>query len=149
MRVIKETMRLYPPAWGILRQAAEDDVIDDWQIKKGDAIVLAPYAVHRMEKYWSDPEKFDPDRFLSERMKDKPKYAYFPFGGGQRLCIGNNFALLEMQAALAILCQRFDFSVPENFKLELEATVTLRPKNGVQLRIENLVKTQKFASHPR
>lgn len=142
MRVIKETMRLYPPAWGILRQAAEDDVIGDWLIKKGDTVVLAPYAVHRMERYWSEPEKFDPNRFLPERMKDKPKYAYFPFGGGQRLCIGNNFALIEMQVALAILCQQFDFSLPEDFRLELEATVTLRPKNGVTLRVEGLVEAK-------
>jgi cytochrome P450 len=139
MRVIKETMRLYPPAWGILRQVGDDDVIDGWLLKKSDSVVLSPYAVHRMEKYWEDPERFDPDRFLPERMKDKPKYCYFPFGGGQRLCIGNNFALIEMQVVLAILCSRFDFKLPENFRLELEATVTLRPKKGLPLRVENLV----------
>lgn len=139
MRVIKETMRLYPPAWGILRQVGEDDVIDGWLLKKGDTVVLSPYAVHRLEKYWGEPERFDPNRFLPERMKDKPKYSYFPFGGGQRLCIGNNFALMEMQVVLAILCSRFDFTLSENFCLELEATVTLRPKKGLPLRVENLV----------
>jgi cytochrome P450 len=139
MRVIKETMRLYPPAWGILRQAAGDDVIDGWLVPKGDTVVLSPYAVHRMEKYWEEPGKFDPDRFLPERMNGKPKYSYFPFGGGQRLCIGNNFALIEMQVALAILCSRFDFRVPENFRLELEATVTLRPRHGLQMQVEHLV----------
>ena len=130
----------YPPAWGILRQVAEDDLIDDWLLKKGDTVVLSPYAVHRMEKYWEDPERFDPDRFLPERMKHKPKYSYFPFGGGQRLCIGNNFAMLEMQTVLAILCSSFNFHVPENFRLELEPTVTLRPKNGLSMRLQSIVK---------
>ncbi len=139
MRVIKESMRLYPPAWGILREAGEDDVIDGWLIKKSDSIVLAPYAVQRMEKYWEKPEKFDPDRFLPERIKDKPKYSYFPFGGGQRLCIGNNFALMEMQIVLALICPEFDFRIPDGFRLELEPTVTLRPKNGLPLIVESTV----------
>lgn len=131
--VIKEAMRLYPPAWGILREAAKDDVIDGHLIKKGDSIVLPPYAVQRSERYWPEPEKFDPERFSAERMKGVHRYAYFPFGGGARLCIGNNFAMMEMQIIMALVCKKFSFSLPPNFKLELDALVTLRPRHGLQL----------------
>ncbi|MCW5906775.1 MAG: cytochrome P450 [Chitinophagales bacterium] len=129
--VIKESMRLFPPAWGVLREAAADDVIDGYLIKKGDSIVLSPYAVQRMEKYWDEPLKFDPDRFLPERIKHVHKYAYFPFGGGQRLCIGNNFAMMEMQIIVALACKHFNFTLAGNFALELEPLITLRPKHGV------------------
>lgn len=137
-RVIKEAMRLYPPAWGILREAAQDDVIDGYLIKKGDSVVLSPYAVQRLETYWENPTQFDPDRFLPERMKNIPKYAYFPFGGGQRLCIGNNFAMMEMQIILAMACRQYNFTLAEGFELELEPLVTLRPKNGVKIHLTPL-----------
>ena len=132
-RAVKEAMRLYPPAWIIGREATRDDVMGDYLIKKGDTLMLFPYLTHRDVRYWEDPLTFDPDRFLPERMKDKPRYAYFPFGGGARLCIGNNFAMMEMQIILALICSRFDFSVPDDFKLKLEALVTLRPKGGMPL----------------
>ena len=140
-QVIEETMRLYPPAWGIVREVGADDVIDDWQIKKGDNIVVAPYIVHRIEKYWDDPETFDPGRFHPEKIKERPKYSYFPFGGGQRLCIGNNFAMMEMQIILATLCPRFDFALPDDFKLELDPLVTLRPKCGMPIKIKALARS--------
>ncbi|MES2619779.1 MAG: cytochrome P450 [Bacteroidota bacterium] len=136
--VIKESMRLYPPAWGVLREAAKDDVIDGHLIKKGDSIVMSPYAVQRMEKYWENPLKFDPDRFSTERMKNIHRYAWFPFGGGQRFCIGNNFAMMEMQIVLALACTQFNFTLADNFKLELEPLVTLRPKHGVMVKLQKM-----------
>ena len=136
-RVIKEAMRLYPPAWIIGREASRDDVIGGYQIRKGDTLMLMPYIMHRQERYWPDPLRFDPDRFMPEQSKDRPRLAYFPFGGGSRLCIGNNFAMMEMQIMLALICSRFDFSVPENFKLELEALVTLRPKGELPLMVKD------------
>ena len=132
-RAVKEAMRLYPPAWIIGREATRDDVVGEYRIAKGDTIMLVPYIMHRQERYWPDPMRFDPDRFLPDNMKDTPRYAYFPFGGGARLCIGNNFAMMEMQIMLALICSRYEFSVPENFKLELEALVTLRPKGELPL----------------
>ncbi len=132
-RVIKESMRLFPPAWIMARVALKDEVMDGYQIKKGDTMVMSPYAVHHLARLWPDPEKFDPDRFLPERLKLMHKYAYFPFGGGARLCIGNNFAMMEMQIILAMIAPRFKFAIPENFKLELEPLVTLRPKGGLKL----------------
>ncbi|MBS1594801.1 MAG: cytochrome P450 [Bacteroidetes bacterium] len=137
-RAVKEVMRLYPPAWIIGREATQDDVIGDYLIKKGDTMMLFPYLTHRMEQYWEEPLRFDPDRFLPERMKDRPRYAYFPFGGGARLCIGNNFAMMEMQLILALICSRYKFSVPDGFRLELEALVTLRPKGELRLGVRRV-----------
>ena len=134
--VIKESMRLYPPVWGITRDASREDVIGGYRIKKGDSIAMSPYAVHRLEKYWENPLKFDPERFSPERMKNIHRYAWFPFGGGQRFCIGNNFAMMEMQIVIALACTQFNFTLTENFKLELEPLVTLRPKHGVMMKLE-------------
>jgi cytochrome P450 len=132
-RVIKEAMRLYPPAWIIGREATADDVVDGYLIRRGDTIMMMPYITQRLERYWPDPLRFDPDRFLPEAMKDKPRYAYFPFGGGARLCIGNNFAMMEMQIILALLCSRYKFSVAPGYEPVLEALVTLRPKGALTL----------------
>ncbi len=141
--VIKESMRLFPPAWAITREVAKDDIIDGYLLKKGDSIVMSPYAIQRLEKYWDEPEKFQPERFASDKLKQIHRYAYFPFGGGARLCIGNNFAMMEMQIILALACSKFNFTLPENFHFELEALVTLRPKNGVEIKIERNEKVDK------
>src|SRR5690606_23919560 len=116
--VIKESMRRFPPACRILRQAAKDDVRDGYVMKKGKSVVLSSYAVQGMEKYWENPKQFEPERFLHERIKHVHKCAYLPFGGGKRLCIGNNFAMMEMQIILALVCPKFDFTLAEHFKLE-------------------------------
>jgi cytochrome P450 len=136
-RAVKEAMRLYPPAWIIGREATRDDVVEGYLIRKGDTLMMFPYLTHRQERYWPDPLRFDPDRFLPENMKDKPRYAYFPFGGGSRLCIGNNFAMMEMQIMLALLCSRFEFTVPDGYTPELEALVTLRPKGALPLIVKD------------
>lgn len=134
--VIKESLRLYPPAWVTVREAAKDDVVDGYQVNYNDKIVVSPYAVQRSEKYWEEPEKFDPLRFSPEKIKSIPRFAYFPFGGGARLCIGNNFAMMEMQLILALVCSKYDFTLPDDFKLEIRPFITLRPKDGIPLRLE-------------
>jgi cytochrome P450 len=136
--VIKESMRLFPPAWAITREVAKDDVIDGYLLKKGDSVVMSPYIIQRQQQYWQDPDAFKPERFAADKAKSIHRYAYFPFGGGARLCIGNNFAMMEMQIILAMVCGKFNFKLPENFKFELEALVTLRPKNGVQVMVEKV-----------
>lgn len=135
-RVIKEAMRLYPPAWGILREVMQDATLGGYKVKKGDVVVLAPYAVHRMAEYWPNPEAFDPDRFIPERIKSQHKYTYFPFGGGARMCIGNNFAMMEMQILLALTCSQYSFSITPETKLELEPLITLRPKGKLVLGVK-------------
>ncbi|OWY21491.1 cytochrome P450 [Sphingobacteriales bacterium UPWRP_1] len=138
-QVIQETMRLYPPAWIIDRMALEDDEIDGYKIPKDKVILLFIYGTHHSPKYWSNPETFNPDRFAKENMKDLPNYAYFPFGGGPRLCIGNNFALFEMQIVLATLLRRFTFSLQPNHVIDLQPLVTLRPRYGVKMNIAQRV----------
>ena len=131
--VIKESMRLYPPAWVTVREAAKDDVIDGFLIRRLDKVVVSPYAVQRSKKYWAEPDSFDPERFNATNIKSIPRFAYFPFGGGARLCIGNNFAMMEMQLVVALMCNSFDFKLPEGFEIETQPFITLRPKDGVPL----------------
>ncbi|OWY21769.1 cytochrome P450 [Sphingobacteriales bacterium UPWRP_1] len=134
-QVIQETMRLYPPAWIIDRTALEDDEVDGYKIPKDCILLLFIYGTHHSPKYWKDPETFNPDRFSKENLKDLPNYAYFPFGGGPRLCIGNNFALFEMQIVLATLLRQFTFSLQPGQTIDLQPLVTLRPRYGVQMNI--------------
>ena len=108
----------------------------EYKIGKGDEVMMSPYVMHHDPKYWDDPETFNPDRFSSENSKGRDRYAYYPFGGGPRFCIGSNFALLEMQLVLALLCQKFAFSIDPAHKLEMEPLVTLRPKGGMPLTIK-------------
>ncbi len=136
--VIKESMRLYPPAWVTVREAAKDDVIEGYQIKHLDKVVVSPYAMQRSKKYWEAPESFDPERFNTVNIKSIPRFAYFPFGGGSRLCIGNNFAMMEMQLVVALMCNSFDFKLPDDFVIETQPFITLRPKDGVPLTFSKL-----------
>ncbi len=133
-QVIQETMRLYPPVWALIRTAAEDDEIDGVQIKAGDNIVLCSYAVHHSSKFWDDPEKFDPDRFSKENLKDHTKFAYVPFGAGKRVCIGGALSQIENMMALAQLVRKFDAEYVGEVPAKISPTVTLTPK-GLNFRI--------------
>lgn len=135
--VIDESMRIFPPAWVVGRRAIADDNIAGHQIKAKDNVVMPIYLVHHDEKIWENPNEFLPERFLPENMKDKHKYAYFPFGGGPRLCIGNNFAIQEMQVALVMLLKKYTIKISEDFVPELDPMVTLRPKNKLMATIKS------------
>lgn len=126
--VIEEGMRIFPPAWILGRKAIEDDNINGYEIKKGTNVLLPIYLIHHDKNIWKNPEKFIPERFESEQIKSRHKYAYFPFGGGPRLCIGNNFAIQEMQVALCLILKRFHVSIDKNFQPEMDPLVTLRQK---------------------
>jgi cytochrome P450 len=134
--VIQESMRLYPPAWLIGREALEDCTIGGYQINKGEQVILPQWVVHRDPRWYEDPLAFQPERWLDGLEKSIPKFAYFPFGGGPRICIGNHFSLMEMKLALAILFQRFTVSSCEEHALEVFPFITLRPQNGVYVRIK-------------
>ncbi len=134
--VIDEALRLYPPAWSIARQAIADDEIGGYQIPKGTPFTMVQFVTHRHPEFWDDPERFDPERWIPERAALRPKYAYFPFGGGPRLCIGNNFALMEAQLVLATLAQRYRVHVVPRHPVVLEPLITLRPKYGLQATLE-------------
>ncbi|CAB4578369.1 MAG: cytochrome P450 [Actinobacteria bacterium] len=129
--VFNEAMRLYPPAWVLTRNAIAADEIDGVEIAPGSLIVISPWVVHRDKTAWPDPTKFDPDRFLTE---DRiPSGAFIPFGLGNRMCIGRDFAMFEGVIALAMLARKFKFD-PVNKILPLPS-VTVRPKHGLLLKL--------------
>ncbi len=137
-RVIQEGMRLYPPAWIIERNTIEVDEILGYHIPRDTIVSLPQWVVHRDPKYWDDPGIFDPDRFAPERSAGRPRFAYFPFGGGQRQCIGEHFAMLEARVILSMLAGRFRFRLKKNHPVETEPLVTLRPKHGLMMHVERV-----------
>ncbi len=134
-RVIQESMRLYPPVWMIERVTLGPDVVAGKELPKDTIVAMCMYTAHRNPKYWPNPEGFDPDRFLPERSEDRPRYAYFPFGAGPRMCIGNHFAMMEAKLLVAMLIQRFDVELRPGHRVALDPGVTLRPKGGLPMRI--------------
>jgi cytochrome P450 len=129
--VINEALRLFPPVWGIGRTALQDDEIDGYHIPAGTIVAMSPYVTHRQPDLWPNPEGFDPERWTPEQPVDRPRFAYFPFGGGPRLCIGNNFALMELQLILATVAQRVRLDLVSGHPIALDPGITLRPKHGV------------------
>ncbi|MDO9484475.1 MAG: cytochrome P450 [Actinomycetota bacterium] len=131
--VIDETMRLYPPAWLITRKATIDDELAQARIPAGALMIMSPYLVHRHPEYWSQPETFDPDRFLLGQVD---RIAFIPFGAGPRLCIGRDFAYAEAVALLATLIRQFEFTFPTGMQFPaFDPGVTMRPVGGLKLRI--------------
>jgi cytochrome P450 len=130
-QVIEEAMRLYPPAWGNGRQAVAEDTIDGFRIPAGTLVGFSPYVTHRHPALWENPEAFDPDRFAPERTNGRPRYAYFPFGGGPHRCIGEDFALLEAQLVVATIAQRYRFDLVPGHPVVAQPLVALRPRDGV------------------
>jgi cytochrome P450 len=133
--VLDEAMRLYPPAWAVSRESLQPDQIGGYQMPAGSQVSLSAFVTHRHPKFWEDPERFDPERFTPERSAERPRYAYFPFGGGPRQCIGNNFALMEGQVILAMLIQAFCVDLVPGHPIALDAGVTLRPKHGIRMTV--------------
>lgn len=132
-RVIEETLRLYPAVSVITRQSYQADEIGGYEIPADSILFVAPYATHRHPDFWPSPERFDPDRFLPEAAAERPRFAYFPFGGGPRLCIGNEFALMEATIALAMILQRYRLRPLPGHRVESEVRITLRPKHGLPM----------------
>ncbi|WP_080054920.1 cytochrome P450 [Spirosoma aerolatum] len=137
MQVIQESLRLYPPAWIMSRLAFQDDHIGPYTIPSGDTALVSPYLLHRDPDNWPDPDRFDPDRFVAGGLKDQlHSYAYLPFGGGPRLCIGNQFALMEMQILLGMLARDFSFKSIPNQLVVPKPLITLRPNKPIQIRFQ-------------
>lgn len=133
--VVNEALRLYPPAWAILRSPIEVDEIRGYRIPARSTIILSPYVTHRHPAFWHNPEGFDPERFTPERVRERHRYAFFPFGGGPRLCIGNNFAIMEATLILAMTCQRYRLDLVPGHPVEPELGFTMRVKNGLPVRL--------------
>ena len=130
--VIAESMRLYPPAWAMGRQAKQEIEIGPYRLPKGTFLFFSQYIVQRSSKYFPDPLKFDPERFTPEAKASRPKFAYFPFGGGGRQCIGESFAWMEAVLVLATLAQRWRLRVVDGQTIDVQPKITLRPKFGIQ-----------------
>ncbi len=131
-QVIEEAMRLYPPAWTTSRTAIEADEILGYHVPAGTNVMVSPHVIHQNPRYWKDPATFDPDRFAPDARERRAKFAYIPFGGGPRSCIGANFAMMEMQIAITALLQSFDLEIAQDTPVEREAVISIRPKGGIR-----------------
>lgn len=134
--VITESMRLYPPAWGMARVAIEDVEIGGYSIPKGCGVSLAQWVVHRDPRWFDAPEEFCPERWEGDLMKRLPRFAYFPFGGGPRQCIGNNFAVMEATLLLAMIAQRFRIRLVPGHPVVPMPSITLRPRHGIRGKLQ-------------
>jgi cytochrome P450 len=132
--VVDEALRMYPPIWLYPRDAAAEDEIGGYQIPKGSSVFLTPYVTHRHPALWDNPEAFDPERFTPDKVAARPRFAYFPFGGGQRQCIGNHMALLQMQMVLIMVAQRYRLQVVPGHPVEPAFLVSLRPVHGIPMK---------------
>ena len=130
-QVVKESMRLYPPAGGATRQPLHDIELGGYPIPKGSNVAVSTHAMHRNPKLFPDPLRFDPERFSPENEGKIPKYAYLPFGGGPRVCIGNSFAMMEARLALITILQQWKLQLAPNQTVRAEQLFTTRPKGGV------------------
>ena len=129
--VLEESMRLYPPAWVITRSATGADELGGFSIPAGDMVLLSPYVTHHDPALWEDPEGFDPERFAPAAEGTRPRYAYYPFGGGPHLCIGAGFAMMEATIVLATVAQRLRLDLEPGRPVTIEPLVTLRPSLGI------------------
>jgi cytochrome P450 len=134
--VIDEAMRLYPPAWGFSRQALTDDELGGFHLPRGWLAFVVPYVIHRLPAFWEDPDAFNPERFTPERIAQRPKFVYLPFGAGPRQCIGNQFAVIEAQLVIATLAQGFRVHLAPQHRVEPWPLITLRPRFGMPMFIE-------------
>lgn len=141
--VVKEAMRLYPPAWGIGREATEDVEIGGYAAPKGTQMFLYQWVMHRDPRYFDEPEAFVPERWDNDLARRLPRFAYFPFGGGPRVCIGNHFAMTEATLVLATIAQRFRLELVPGFQLQLVPSITLRPRHGIPM----LVSERQVSTH--
>lgn len=131
--VVKETMRLYPPAGGVTRQPIHDIELGGYRIAKGTTITIATYVMHHDPELFPEPERFDPDRFRPENEAKMQRYAYLPFGGGPRVCIGNSFAMMEARLILMTVLQHYELALAPGQQVRAEQLFTLRPKGGLKM----------------
>jgi cytochrome P450 len=130
--VVTEAMRLYPPAYVIGREALADCDIGGYPARRGTTALMSQWVVHRDPRFFDKPDEFRPERWADGLAQRLPKYAYFPFGGGPRLCIGNTFAMMETTLVLATIAQRYRFTLAPGHQVAVQPTFTLRPLHGIQ-----------------
>jgi cytochrome P450 len=136
--IIQETMRLYPPVWAMARQAIAPDELGGYPIANKTLLMLPTFFTHRHPDFWPRPETFDPERFTDEQVARRHQFAHYPFGGGPRICIGNHFAMMEAALTLSAVAQRFVLLPEGDRPVEIDPTFTLRPKNGLTMKLTRL-----------
>jgi len=134
--VIEESMRLYPPAHTMSREALGPDRLGDIELKKGSNVLIVPWLLHRHRKLWDRPDEFRPERFTPDQVAARPRFAYIPFGAGPHICIGAAFAMTEAILCLATLAKRFRLTLVPGMVVEPVGQITLRPKHGLPMRVE-------------
>jgi cytochrome P450 len=132
-QIVSESIRLYPPAYAIGRRAIEPYSFGEYTVPARTIVLVMPYLQHRDARWWTDPQRFDPDRWTPEAMQGRPKFSYFPFGAGTRVCIGEQFAWSEAVLVLATLAQRWNPELAPGLPVVLQPRITLRPKHGVRM----------------
>lgn len=140
--VVQETLRLYPSAWAIARTAINDDEIEGYRFPAKSILVMSPYTAHRRPASWENPEGFDPERFASERSKGREQFAYFPFGGGPRICLGKRFALMEAELVLATVAQKWRLDLVPGPPVGTKPTISLRPHRSIMMTLHRQPETQ-------
>lgn len=136
LQVIEESMRLYPPVWLLMRRAESDDVIAGHKIPKNAFVAVCPWVTHRDPRYFPEPEAFRPERFAAG--EPSPRFAYFPFAGGPRVCIGKQFALMEAQIVLGTLAQHFTLDLVDGHPVDPDPAITLRPRHGLKMKLSRV-----------
>ena len=134
--VFAESMRLYPPAWAMGRQSTKPVTLGEYHLPPGAHFFFCQYTMHRSAEFWPEPELFRPERFTDEAKSTRPRFAYFPFGGGRRQCIGEGFAWMEGVLALATIAQRWTLNFLPTYPIEAQAKITLRPRYPMVMRVE-------------
>lgn len=134
--VAAESMRLYPPAWAVGYQALTDQQLGEYVVPAGSFVVMSPFIMHRDPRYYPDPERFDPQRWTPEAQQERPRFAYFPFGGGPRQCIGEQFAWMELVLVIATLAQHWLMRLAPGQLVEPQALFTLRPRGGMPMTVK-------------
>jgi len=133
--VLEEVMRLYPPVWLLPRSAVAEDEIGGYRVPAGADVLICPYTMHRHPAFWPDPDRFDPDRFDPSRTMERPRYAYIPFGGGPRFCVGNNLGMMEATIVLAALAKDLHLSLVPGYEVIAEPMLTLRARGGLPMTV--------------
>ena len=134
-QVTEEALRIYPPVWLFSRKAIEDDQVGQYVIPAGSDIFISPYYLHRNSEYWPEAEDFKAERFAMDKQKEQHKFCYLPFSAGPRRCIGDFFATVEMQVHVGLMAQNFRFELVTETVPELEASINMRAKDPVILKM--------------
>jgi cytochrome P450 len=135
-KVLRESMRLYPPVWSIGRYVDNDYTLGKYTIPAGSTIIMSQYVMHHDPRYYNEPERFDPARWSTEAKSSLPRFSYFPFGGGIRACIGESFAWMEGILILATIVRQWKMLLVPGHRVELDPAITLRPRYGMKMKLE-------------